>query len=125
LNYNLDLKNKNMEDINSSTGTVTSGHSALGANTFNTTGTSTLNNCNHPQRIEVREVGETIEMIYKQTSLFSRTGALFSRTGGLPPYHDERLYKIVYSCVDGKWNKSEPIFGKIIPAQGESYQFED
>jgi hypothetical protein len=107
-----------MKHINSSTGTVTSGHSALGANTFNTTGTSTFNPWNHPERIEVREVGESIEMIYKQTSSFSRTG-------GLPPYPDERLYKIVYSCVDGKWNKSEPIYGKIIPAQGEYYEFED
>jgi hypothetical protein len=107
-----------MKDINSSTGTVTSGHSALGANTFNSTGTSTLNTWYYPERIEVREVGESIEMIYKQTSSFSRTG-------GLPPYHDTRLYKIVYSCVDGEWNKSEPIYGKIIPAQDESYQFED
>jgi hypothetical protein len=105
--------------LNSATNNLTSGHSALGANTFNSsTGTSTINPWNHPERIEVREVGETIEMIYKQTSSFSRTG-------GLPPYHDVRLYKIVYRCVDGKWNKSEPIFGKIIPAQDESYQFED
>jgi hypothetical protein len=108
-----------MENINSLTATLTSGHSALGANTFNSsTSTAMYNPWNHPERIEVREVGKSIEMIYKQTSSFSRTG-------GLPPYHDERLFKIVYSCVDGKWNKSEPIFGKIIPAQDESYQFED
>jgi len=96
LNYNLDLKNKNMEDINSSTGTVTSGHSALGANTFNSsTGTSTINTWYHPEIIEVREVGESIEMIYKQTS------SSFSDAGGLPTYPNVRLYKIVYSCEDG------------------------
>ena len=67
---------------------------------------------------EANEVGETIEMIYTQTSQFSRTG-------GLPPYHDERAVKIIYSCVDGKWNKSEPIYGKIIPAQDEYFEFED
>ena len=67
---------------------------------------------------EVNEVGETIEMIYTQTSSFSRTG-------GLPPYHDERAVKIVFSCVDGKWHKSEPIFGKIIPSQSEYFEFED
>lgn len=67
---------------------------------------------------EVNEVGETIEMIYTQTSQYSRTG-------GLPPYHDERAVKIVYSCKDGKWHKSEPIYGKIIPAQDEYYEFED
>jgi hypothetical protein len=43
----------------------------------------------------------------------------------MPPYHDERAVKIVYSCVDGKWNKSEPIYGKIIPAQDEYFEFED
>jgi len=98
--------------------TVTTGHSLLGANTFNTTGTSTFNTWNHPERIEVREVGETIEMIYKQTSSIYFTGII-------PSCPNERLFKIVYSCVDGKWNKSEPIFGKIIPAQGEYYEFED
>ncbi len=82
------------------------------------TGTTSINNWNYPERIEVREVGESIEMIYKQTSSFYRTG-------GLPPYSDERVYKIVYSCVDGEWNKSEPIYGKIIAAQDEYYEFED
>jgi hypothetical protein len=115
-----------MEDINSSTGTatLTTGHSALGAlNTFNSFNSLTFTDTdaipwNHTERIEVREVGESIEMIYKQTS------SLY-RTVGLHPYYDERLFKIVYSCVDGKWNKSEPIYGKIIPAQDESYEFED
>jgi len=96
-------------------GTVTTGHSLLGANT----GTSDYNRWNHPEIIEVREVGETIEIIYKQTS------SSFSDARGLPTYPNVRLFKIVYSCVDGKCNKSQPIFGKIIPAQGESYQFED
>lgn len=64
----------------------------------------------------VYEVGETIEMIYKQTSQFSRTG-------GLPPYSDDRVFKIIYSCKDGKWNKSEPIYGKIIPSQDEYFEF--
>jgi hypothetical protein len=67
---------------------------------------------------ETNEVGESIEMIYTQTSMYSRTG-------GLPLYHDKRAVKIIYSCVDGKWNKSEPIYGKIIPAQDEYFEFED
>lgn len=61
--------------------------------------------------------GDTIEMIYTQTSKYSRTGEM-------PPYHDERAVKIVYSCKDGKWNKSEPIYGNIVPAQCEYYEFE-
>jgi hypothetical protein len=67
--------------------------------------------------VTAQEVGETIEMLYTQTSKLSRTG-------GLPPYQDERAIKIVYSCVDGKWNKSDPIYGNIIPAQGEYFKFE-
>jgi len=65
---------------------------------------------------EVNEVGETIEMIYTQTSQYSRTG-------GLPPYHDTRAVKIVYSCIDGKWNKSDPIYGKIIQQRDEYFEF--
>jgi hypothetical protein len=41
------------------------------------------------------------------------------------PPPEERVFKIVYSCVDGKWNKSEKIYGKIIPSQKEYYEFED
>ena len=103
-----------MADITFTSGTSNS-HSSFG--TLNT-GTTNINTWNYPERIEVIEVGESIEMIYKQTSSFYRTG-------GLAPYSDERLYKIVYSCVDGKWNKSEPIYGKIIAAQDEYYEFED
>ena len=37
---------------------------------------------------------------------------------------EERVFKIVYSCKDGKWNKSEPNYGKIIPATDEDYDFD-
>lgn len=62
---------------------------------------------------QVNEVGESIEMIFAQT-----------KASAFPPYHEERAVKIIYSCVDGKWNKSEPIYGIIVPAQEESYEFE-
>jgi hypothetical protein len=78
--------------------------------------TSDMDIWSTPERVEVNEVGETIEMIYKQTLSFNYWPA--------PPY-EERVYKIVYSCIDGKWNKSEPIYGKIIPAQEEYFEFED
>lgn len=83
-----------------------------------TTSTTFSNYWNYAERVEVNEVGETIEMIYKQTSNVYRTG-------GSPPYNDTRIFKIVYSCVDGEWNKSEPIFGKIVPQKEECYVFED
>lgn len=85
------------------------------------TGTSTaMNQWSNPKRVEVDVIGETIEMVYKQTSLIT--------VGSYPSYSSqERVFKIVYSCVDGKWNKSEPIYGKVIPKQSirEYYEFEN
>jgi hypothetical protein len=106
----IDISNISGSSINissSSNGTTT---------TTGTTLTISTNNWSIPKRIEVNEVGETIEMIYKQTLSFNYWPA--------PPY-EERVYKIVYSCIDGKWNKSNPIYGKIIPAQEEYFEFED
>ena len=89
---------------------------------IHTTGTSTslLETWNYPERMEVNEVGESIEMIYKQTSVVNYMIHSFHYA---PPA--ERVFKIVYSCVDGKWNKSEPIYGKIIPAQNEYFEFDE
>jgi hypothetical protein len=71
------------------------------------------------EQLEVKEVGESIEIIYKET-LSSNCTYTINFTS--PP--KERIFKIVYSCVDGKWNKSEPIYGNIIPAQEEYYDFD-
>ncbi len=80
--------------------------------------TSILNTWSNHERVEVNEVGESIEMIYKQTSMLT-----YTVYPSPPP--EIRVFKIVYSCVDGKWHKSEPIYGKIIPAQDEYFEFED
>lgn len=86
---------------------------------FNTTSTSLYSNMwGTPERIEVNEVGESIEMIYKQTSMITLTTYP-------SPSPEERVFKIVYSCKNGEWNKSQPIYGKIIPAQHEYYEFEN
>lgn len=70
-----------------------------------------------PIFIEAREVGKTIEFIYKQVS--NTTLTIYPSP---PP--EERIFKIIFSCKKGKWHKSEPIYGKIIPAQEEYYDFE-
>ena len=92
----------------------------LGSTGFGTA-TSTLSAVNMPylQQLEVKEVGETIEMIYKETLNTNYTSTIY-----LTPNFQERIFKIVYSCVDGKWNKSERIYGKIVPAQEEYYDFD-
>lgn len=53
----------------------------------------------------------SIELVYKEVSIWN----------GL----DSRVYKIVYSCLDGKWHKSDRIYGEIIPKQviEETYKF--
>ena len=83
------------------------------------TGTTTanFNQWNEPNFIRVEEVGETIEFIYKHTSMIRYT--VYPQR---PP--EERVFIIVYSCKDGKWNKSEPIYGNIIPATYEDYDFD-
>lgn len=77
-----------------------------------------------PERVEINEYPDSIEMIYIQEGVdYSKTHLTI-----YPPFpaeHHRRTFKIVYSCVDGKWNKSEPIYGKIIPATEETYEFED
>jgi hypothetical protein len=90
------------------------------SNIITGTTTGTFNTLN-PVRLrifkEAYEVGETIEMIYiEKTSVYRTThGEL---------YNDEIPVKFIFSCIDGKWNKSEPIYGKIIPAQEERFEFE-
>lgn len=83
------------------------------------TGTSVtnFNQWNEPTLIKVEEIGETIEFIYKQTSMISYTVYPL-------PSPEERVFKIVFSCKNGKWNKSEPIYGTIIPATDEDYDFD-
>lgn len=84
---------------------------------LNSTGTSIASNTwSYPEMIKVYEVGDSIEMIYKETALFSY--ASYSSH-----YIDTRVFKIIYSCIDGKWNKSERIYGQIIPPSEEKYSF--
>lgn len=79
---------------------------------------TTINTWSSPQRVDVIEYAESIEFIYKETSIM--TLAIYPSR-----QPEERVFKIVYSCVDGKWNKSERIYGNIIPSQKEYYTFED
>lgn len=79
------------------------------------TGTAYINTWSTPTRLEVRELNDSIEMIYEETSL-----ATLTIHPSPPP--QKRYFKIVFSCVDGKWNKSERIYGKKIEHQ-EYFEF--
>lgn len=80
-----------------------------------TTGTS-FSGWGTPVRVDVLEYSDRIEFVYKETSMIT-----FTSYPPLPP--QERVFKIVFSCEYGQWHKSEPIYGKILSAVGERYQF--
>jgi hypothetical protein len=83
-----------------------------------TTNTQIFDPWSEPHFIKVEEVGESIEFIYKQTSMITFTYNYPSES------RDERVFKIVFSCEEGKWHKSAPIYGKIFPAIDEDYEFD-
>lgn len=99
-------------------GNITDNGYKLAVN-HSSSGTTNLyfNTWSNPERVSVEEVGDTIEMIFIETSMI--TLAVYPSRPS-----DRRVYKIIYSCKDGKWNKSERIYGEIIPAQKEDYVFE-
>lgn len=66
-----------------------------------------------PTRLQVNELNDSIEMIYEETSLMNLA---------IHPLLQKRYFKIVFSCVDGKWNKSERIYGKKVE-QAEYFVF--
>lgn len=84
---------------------------------YNCNSTSNYNLWSYPELINVIENNDSIEMIYKETSMICHTSF-----PAPPP--EVRVFKHIFSCVDGKWNKSERIYGKIIPPSDESYEFE-
>lgn len=88
------------------------------ADTGSLTASSTawLNQWSEPTLVETIVKDESIELIY-----FQYPTVTFS-------YHSAPkniCFKIIYSCIDGKWNKSEPIYGEVIPASKETYEFND
>lgn len=110
----------------------TEGTNTRRVGTYNTPGTSNVfigdgmwsgatqtyfNTWGNPERVSVEEVEDTIEMIFIEISLLALTV--------YPPHSPgRRVFKIIYSCKEGKWNKSEKIYGEIIPSQEEDYIFE-
>lgn len=76
-------------------------------------GTTEMDQWSLPQLVQTIELQGSIELVYKQYSLASDSFG----------WSPAKVFKIIFSCVDGKWHKSEPIDGQIIYAQEESYDF--
>ena len=79
--------------------------------------TANFNQWSNASFIRSQVVGESVEFIYSQYQLVTFSTGFYN----LPA--ETRVFKIVFSCVNGKWNVSEPIYGKVIPAQEEDYDF--
>lgn len=79
----------------------------------NATSTAYINQWSEPKRVQVIENKDNIEFVYKQRKMITMGYSL----------PETRVYKIIFSCVNGEWHKSDPIFGTIIPANEESYEF--
>ena len=79
--------------------------------------TTAINLWCYPEFVEFKEYADQIEVIYKQ----SRLPNIITWP---EPADKERVYKIIFSCKGGVWHKSDRIYGKIIPQQGETYEFE-
>ena len=94
---------------------VAAGHS----NITWTSGTDIFTEWSEPFRVDVIDTGHSIEMIYLQDRISRIWG------GMIPLTPEKRVFKIVYSCVNGQWHKSEPIYGEIIPANKEQYVFHE
>jgi hypothetical protein len=94
-------------------------YSSVGITGGISTGTTTLKiqpQYSTPNLIRFDEFEDRLEFIYTEDP-----NIVYSV---FPPIRAEkRVFKIIYSCVDGKWNKSEKIYGTIIPAIEEDYEF--
>ena len=68
----------------------------------------------NPRIIDTIINEDSIELVYIEELIVGRSWTSPER----------RVYKVVFSCKDGKWHKSEPIYGDIIPQQEERYEFQ-
>jgi len=87
--------------------------SGTGLNSGTTTFSFT-NQWTEPTLVDTVINEDSIEQVFTESSLMFQ--------GFNTP--TKRVFKVVYSVVDGKWNKSERIYGVINPAQEEYYDFD-
>ena len=75
--------------------------------------TTATNNYDNPVLMYINNLVNSVEMIYKETALVVKPTQL--------PL--EKISKVVYSIINGKWNMSAPIYGTIVPKVDEYYIF--
>lgn len=85
---------------------------------LSSTGSTCMDTWFDPIRIQVIEHYDSIEFVYKETSMITLT------IHPSPP-PEVRVFKIVFSCKKGKWHKSERIYGEIVESTDEYYEFDE
>ena len=79
-------------------------------------GTVNIDQYGYPKIIDTLVFSDKVEVVYRREPYMSYTS--------YPPITPEpQIYKIVFSCKNGKWHQSEKIMGRFIPASNEGYQF--
>lgn len=71
------------------------------------------NTWSSPVLVDTIVKADSIELIYTQYNLINLSTS--------EPFR--KAFKIIFSCKDGKWHKSEPIEGTVTPPQTETYAF--
>jgi len=89
---------------------------------INNSNTSNTSLWSYPVRVDVIEKPDSIEIIYKERLLILNTPHT-TVCSNMIHRPQERVFKIVFSCIEGKWNKSDRIYGRIIQATQETYEF--
>tara|TARA_R110000796_G_scaffold173216_2_gene290151 strand:- start:12 stop:347 length:336 start_codon:yes stop_codon:yes gene_type:complete len=110
---------KTIENLTGSINVETGNLSFANTSTFSSTNVAniTSNSWGLPERVDVIEKEDCIEFIYKEISMITLT------VYPSPP-PAERVFKIVFSCLEGKWNNSDRIYGEIVEKSNEYYIFE-
>lgn len=105
-----------------STGTIRINRGQLlvgdGITTSGSTSTWASHNRNdwtEPNLVEVDEGKNYLALTYTE----DRVSNFYNGTSG--SVESRRVYKVIYSCIGGKWHKSEKIYGKIVPSTKETY----
>lgn len=79
--------------------------------------TTSFDRWGKPYLIDTVVLEDSIELIYRQDSNLTYTV-------NWQIHEDVKIYKIVFSCKNGKWHVSDNIEGKYIHARGETYEFD-
>jgi hypothetical protein len=96
-------------------GQLLTGDSIITSGSTSTWASYNRNDWTEPNLVEVDEGKNYLALTYTE----DRVSNFYNGTSG--SVESRRVYKVIYSCIGGKWHKSEKIYGKIVPPTKETY----